>query len=141
MQRLRMRLAIEVFQKERCDKMIISGGNPHSQIIESETMARLAADQGIPAQKLILEKNARDTNENIRFSLPHLENAERIFLVSDSLHVHRAKRILCRQRADLCRRAYPYTRYEPLKLYGLKWLGGLNELRIFIRDSFISRRD
>ena len=134
-QRYRVAAGVEVYRRQDCDVMVLAGVVAHSAFVEAETMAGLARAAGLPPDRLILETRSKNTWENIAFSLPIVEKKKRVFLVSDVLHIHRAKRYWCRQRPDLCADAYPATRYEPLKHYGSKWVGVLGESWSFVRDS------
>ncbi|MBI3553288.1 MAG: YdcF family protein [Elusimicrobia bacterium] len=140
LQRYRVATGVDLFRAQRCDLMVLAGGSPHSPFVEAETMSRLAFEAGIPKDQLVLEPRSRNTWENIAYSLPRLEKKPRVFLVSDALHIHRAKRYWCRQRPDLCANAYPATRYLPLRLYAMKWVGLLAESWSFVRDSFRTDR-
>ncbi len=136
LQRSRVETGVAIYREQRCELMALAGGSPHSPFVEAETMAKLALEAGIPQDKIWIEGRSRDTWENIAYSLPRLEKFPSVFLVSDPLHVLRAKRYWCRQRGDLCARAYPATRYRPLALYGYKWLGLAGEAASAVRDAF-----
>ncbi|MBI4425836.1 MAG: YdcF family protein [Elusimicrobia bacterium] len=136
MQRHRVATAVEVMRRAGCETMVLSGGNPHSPRVEAAVMADLAREAGVPGDRLILEGGSRDTWENIRESLRFVQGWEAIYLVSDGLHAHRAKRYLCRQRPGLCGRARPAARYRFGELYPLKLAGGLHEARLALLDSF-----
>ena len=135
-QRYRVETGAAVFHRENCGLMIVAGGSPHSPYVEAETMAQLAMEAGIPREDLILETRSRNTRENIRFSLPYLERKMPVFLVSDPLHVLRAKRYWCDERPDLCSRAFPRTAYRPFSLYWMKWAGLIGETGIRVRDAW-----
>jgi len=133
-QRYRVETAAGFYRAQKCDLMVLAGGSPHSPYVESETMARLAVAEGVPAANVAVETRSRNTWENIAFALPQLEKKPTVLLVSDSLHALRAKRYWCRQRPDLCGRAYPSTRYVPLRLYWMKWVGMIGETANRVRD-------
>jgi uncharacterized SAM-binding protein YcdF (DUF218 family) len=135
-QRYRVETAVRVFNAENCSLMVVAGGSPHSPYVEAETMAQLAMEAGIPKDKLVLETRSRNTRENIRFSLPYLEANWPILLVSDPLHVLRAKRYFCEERPDLCPNVYTRTAYKPFSLYWMKWAGLIGETTIRVRDAW-----
>lgn len=139
MQRHRVEAAVCVMRLAGCQAMVLSGGSPHSPHVEAEVMAGLARESGIPEDQIILERSSRNTWENISHSLRTIEAWDAIYLVSDGVHVHRARRYLCRQRPDLCARARPAARYHPGELYGLKWLGALHEASNAARDLLLGR--
>jgi len=94
LQKNRVARAVEVFHNFKCDKLITTGGavaNPH---FESETMAEIAIQKGIPAHRVSLEKQSRNTYGNIKFSQDLWQRAEHIYIVSEYFHARRGKRYL-----------------------------------------------
>ncbi len=133
-QRFRMETAIRAYLHNDCKRMVISGAAVRNQWVEAETMAKLARAEGIPLKRIVLEKKARNTWENVKFALPHVQSFERIFIVSDALHVHRGRRYLCLQRPDLCERSYRYTQYRLGRQFLLKYFSAFHEGVAFARD-------
>lgn len=136
-QRYRVEAAVDVFKAQKCALMVLAGGPAHNSFVEGETMAGLAIATGVPPAAAVVEGSSRNTWENIAFSLPFVEKAPRVYIVSDPLHMYRGKRYWCRQRPDLCDRAIPATRYRPLRLYMMKWLGMSAEIWAYFRDKAV----
>ena len=103
-------------------------------------MAGIARALGVPERNLIIEARARTTWENLGCSQPYLQGYDRILIVSDSLHVHRAKRYVCRQDKALCSRIYAISAYPPLTLLWWKVSAAAHELLAWIRDLAIYER-
>ncbi len=137
MQRERVEVAAKLMKKAGCDQMVLSGGNPHSSSIEAEVMGDLAHAAGIPISQIALERRSHNTWENVTNSLPLLIPVDTIFIVSDSLHVHRGKRYLCQQKPDLCVRTIPISSYSPGRYYPYKCWSLFHESFAFIRDAAI----
>jgi vancomycin permeability regulator SanA len=123
-----------VYRGLNCERFVISGGAAHNAFVEAEVMAGAARRIGIPAAQLVLEGRATNTWENIRYSLPSLAGADAIYLVSEGLHARRARRYLCRQRADLCARAYAVATYRPLHRFDWKAGAVAHEVLSYVRD-------
>ncbi|MEV6362189.1 YdcF family protein [Nocardia asteroides] len=62
MRRLRTGLAQAVLSPE--SPIIVTGGNPQSGISEADAMAAWLTAQGIPAHRILVERDARNTVEN-----------------------------------------------------------------------------
>lgn len=88
----RLALAIEYYNAEKPDFVILSGGlaNPKAGITEAEAM-RKALHGAIPEDKLISEDRSLTTAENARFSVPIALGlgADRITLISSEDHLKR----------------------------------------------------
>ena len=134
LQIMRMEIALRAFRETGCEKLVISGGSPHSDRVEAEVMAELARKDGFEENLIVLETRSRNTWENIRYSVPLLEGFDRILIVSDSLHVHRGRRYFCKQFPDRCDSAYAVTRYYPFRLFWLKFPGAAHEAVALVRD-------
>lgn len=84
-------------------RLVLSGGPVGSTVPEAELMARYARDQGFRGE-LLLETESRSTWENVLGVVPLIEDADRIKIVSNSLHAEKARRYLRRHRPDLADR-------------------------------------
>jgi vancomycin permeability regulator SanA len=133
-QLFRVEAAVEIYRKHRCTRMILSGGPIKNRHVEAESMAALAAGSGVPSTEMTLERSARSTWENVGCSVPHTLAAERVLVVSDSLHARRAVRYACRQDPGLCGRYRPAGVQPPISLSWWRLAAAANELRVFIRD-------
>ncbi|HEY8158517.1 MAG TPA: YdcF family protein [Methylobacter sp.] len=136
-QRLRVEAGYSAYQANRCSCIVLSGGVVKNAHIEAESMADIAHALGAPEHNLTIEAHARTTWENIGCSQPYLLGYDRILIVSDSLHVHRAKRYACSQDKSLCSRIYAIGSYQPLALLWWKIPAAAYELRSWIRDLII----
>lgn len=76
---------------------VLSGGQGHNETItEAKAMARYLTARGIEPSRLYLEEQARNTEQNLRFSREiieenHLEGS--IAVVSNGFHLYRAKHL------------------------------------------------
>jgi len=85
------------------DVLIFSGGAVRGPEPEARILARYAAERGCPG-RVLLETESHSTEENIRNSIPLLEGAEEIAVVSNALHAERARGLLRERRPDLAAR-------------------------------------
>jgi vancomycin permeability regulator SanA len=136
-QRFRVETGVAVYREHRCSKIVFSGGAIRNRHVEAETMAAIAASLGVAKGDVILERRARTTWENVGCSTPLLRGANRVFLVSDSLHAQRAKRYACRQDSDLCPAVSAAGADPPLALLWWKVPAALREFGTAIRDSLV----
>jgi uncharacterized SAM-binding protein YcdF (DUF218 family) len=139
-QRLRVEAGVATYQANHCTRIVISGGAVANTYIEAQSMANIARTLGAPDHDLVLETHARTTWENIQYSVSSLAQYERIFIVSDSLHVHRGKRYACRQNPSLCSNIFAIGYNPPITL--LWWMipSAAHELYSWIRDFIIYER-
>ena len=84
---------IRLYQRGLAPLIVLSGRVRVSPPTEAEIRAKLARDMGIPADAILLEKTANTTREeSMRIGeLLLSRNARRILLVTQSLHMRRAK--------------------------------------------------
>jgi uncharacterized SAM-binding protein YcdF (DUF218 family) len=140
-QRFRVEAGVSVYRKQHCERIILSGGAVSNAKVEADSMAGLAASLGIPREAIIGERRSRTTWENVGCSTPYLLSADRVFIVSDSLHARRARRYACRQSSNLCARTVAAGAVPPLWLFPWNLLTAANELRVAIRDGLAYGRD
>lgn len=79
--------------------VILSGGKgPGEEISEAQAMAEYLLEKGIPAERMILEDQSRNTDENIRFSKEkaELEHAS-VVVATSNFHVFRGVMIARKQ--------------------------------------------
>lgn len=134
-QRWRVAAGVELFGREGCRLMILSGGAPKTRRPEAEVMAELAAEAGVPAKMMAQEKASTNTWENAKLSSPLLKRFERVFVVSDPLHARRGRRYFCRQSPELCPRVHPWAPNRLLENYWRKWYSMLYETAALARDA------
>jgi uncharacterized SAM-binding protein YcdF (DUF218 family) len=141
-QAARVAAGVRAYRDYNCDRLVVSGAAVKNQIVEAQTMARLARDSGISTTAIILETQARNTWENIKFSIPILVKStdvdstrkHQIAIVSDSLHAQRGRRYLCKQRPDLCAQTFVAVKYQPFERWWWKVSSGCYELFTWGRD-------
>ena len=100
--------------------LVFSGGPHRGGPSEAAGMAALARGLGVAEDRIVLEETARTTWENVARSIPLLEGAARIAIVSDSLHALRARHYLAEQRPDLAARLVSGGDYSPGDHWWLK---------------------
>ena len=82
------------------DRLIMSGGAVRGPVPEARILARYARSRGYRGP-ILRETESRSTAENVRNSIPLLDEAEEIAIVSNSLHAEKARELLRRERPDL----------------------------------------
>jgi len=90
--------AVREYERGVAPRMIFTGGAAHNRFVEAQVMARTAEAQGIPADAVLEETEARNTIENACDSLRMMrshgwESAE---VISSPGHLPRAALILSR---------------------------------------------
>ena len=133
-QEVRVAAGVRGYRHYNCDRLVFSGAAVQNQIVEAQTMAQLARDAGVRSDRIILETQARNTWENIKFSIPLLAQFDRILIVSDSLHAQRGRRYLCKQRSDLCDRTFVMVEYQLNGRWWWKILSASHALFAWGRD-------
>lgn len=139
-QRLRVEAGVATYQTNHCTRIVLSGGAVANNYVEAKSMAEIARTLGVPDHDIVIEDHARTTWENIQYSLPSLEQYDRIFIASDSLHVHRGKRYICRQTPSLCPKIFVTGYNPPIELFWWKIPSAVHELYSWIRDLIIYER-
>lgn len=84
---------ISLFQEEKVDKLIFTGGKgTGSDFSEAEAGRNFAIEQGVPAHAILIENESQVTQENLRNakSLVDQQGLESVVLVSDPYHMKRA---------------------------------------------------
>jgi uncharacterized SAM-binding protein YcdF (DUF218 family) len=87
----RLFAAVELWRAQPDSNLVISGGSPEGGVAESEVLANLARQLGVPAARLRAETRSQTTWENaanLARTQPPLP--KRIWLVSSALHLPRA---------------------------------------------------
>ncbi|WP_433510940.1 YdcF family protein [Nonomuraea sp. CA-143628] len=119
-------------------RLVLSGGPAGGGRPEAELMADYARGVCGYSGELLVETESRSTWENVRNVIPLIEDADRIKLVSHSLHAEKARAYLWRQRPDLATRlvkARDYRFGEWLLIKPALALLGLRNLRRIARSS------
>ena len=84
--------------------LVLCGGSVAGSVPEAELMARYARRERRYRGPLVLERESRTTEENLRNAAALLDGSDTVVLVSNSLHAERARRLLRRLRPDLAAR-------------------------------------
>ena len=77
--------------------VVVSGGQGENEpTSEAQGMADYLADHGFDRENIILETQSHNTNQNLRFSARHLEEAgvslrDGVIIVSNGFHLTRAR--------------------------------------------------
>jgi uncharacterized SAM-binding protein YcdF (DUF218 family)/glycosyltransferase involved in cell wall biosynthesis len=87
----RVAAAVDLFRAGRAPRAVFSSGF-HFVFHEAEVMKDLAVANGMPADAILLEQNARNTHENVLFTDAILRDHgwRKILLVSSPYHMRRA---------------------------------------------------
>lgn len=113
-------------------RLVLSGGPADGGRPEAQLMADYAREIRGYRGQMCVETESRSTWENIRNVIPLIEYADRIKIVSHSLHAEKARAYLWRQRPDLAARlvrAQDYRLGEWLLVKPALALLGLRNLR------------
>jgi len=112
-QRWRCAIAARSLDPGRAGTVVFSGAAGDRDRPEAEVMADYTRDTlGVPAGQIALETQAHNTWQNVKFTLPLLEQADVIKVASDPLHAARARRNLRALRPDLAARLAPAGDYR-----------------------------
>ena len=85
--------AVELYQNQDVQYLILSGGAIHNQYCEAIAMQDYALSKGIPSQYILLEKQAKSTYHNMKYSkkIMHQHHLKTCFIVTNSWHVIKAE--------------------------------------------------
>lgn len=119
-QRWRVEMAKRALDRLSAELVVFSGSASRGRPAEGDAMAAYAEVLGVPARLIATESRASTTWENVEFSMPLLENFDRLAFVSDPLHAARARRYLRAQRPELARRLVSAGEYRFLERWWLK---------------------
>lgn len=102
--RWRVRAAIRSVDPSATSSVLVfCGGTVGGQVSEAALMASYAHELGFAGQ-IATESESRSTWENIENAIPLVASADRIKIVSNSLHAEKARGYLHRQSPELARR-------------------------------------
>ena len=87
----RLKQAVDLYHAGYAPALVLSSGFVYS-FKEAEVMRALALDQGVPADRIVLELRATNTRENVAYTTDILraKNWRSILLVSSPYHMRRA---------------------------------------------------
>jgi uncharacterized SAM-binding protein YcdF (DUF218 family) len=94
-ERCRVKSAVRRYRAGAVDNLIFSGGAAHSPLVEADVMGDLAIRRGVPSERVLRERRALTTWQNLRYSLAILrEHAlATVLVISTADHLPRARRI------------------------------------------------
>ena len=92
-------LGARLFRSGRAPFVAITGGAGRDHCPVADAMAQVARDAGVPADRLILERESMNTHENAERTAPLLRErrVSRILVVTDRLHMRRATGVFRQQ--------------------------------------------
>lgn len=137
--RFRVESGVQIHREQRCRKLVFSGGAVQNGHVEAKSMSALAESLGIADTDIILERRARSTWENVGCTAPLLGWADRVLVVSDSLHAKRAARYACRQDPERCDTFLAAGVAPSIHLAHWRVAAVAGELRAFVRDLLLYR--
>lgn len=86
----RVRAAVDLYHGKMVRRLFMTGGKGgNDQLTEAEVMQGIALRDGVPLRDITLEKRARSTMENIRFTIPLAGECTSVLAVSDEYHLAR----------------------------------------------------
>ena len=133
---------IHLYERGLADWLIFTGGfgGEGARFAESEVARRYAIDEGVPAERILIETVSRTTHENMEQAarLMHGQGLHRAILVSDPLHMARALRQARGQGIEALGSATPTSRFRSLES---RWRFLLREVYFFHRDRWIELFD
>lgn len=118
--RWRVRAALRSCQPPGPSRLVLCGGPVGGNVAEAELMACYARDSYGYTGELSTEVGSRSTWENVRNAMPMIESADRIKIVSNSLHAEKARLYLWQHWPDLAERLVPGADYRFGELMLLK---------------------
>jgi uncharacterized SAM-binding protein YcdF (DUF218 family) len=137
--RWRVRAGLRSRQPELGPSLVVFCGGPGSGgVPEADVMASYARGGQGYIGELVTEPDSRSTWENIQNAIPLIEDADRIKIVSNSLHAEKGRLYLWQRRPDLAERLVPAADYRfgeliiikpALAVYGLRNLRRFRALR------------
>jgi uncharacterized SAM-binding protein YcdF (DUF218 family)/lysophospholipase L1-like esterase len=82
-----------LFRAGRAPMVVITGGSGNEGCPVANAIMNFAGELGVPDDRMFLESEARSTRQNAEFTMPLLraQHVSRVLLVTDRLHMRRAK--------------------------------------------------
>ena len=105
--------AIGLYRDGHVRQLVFSGGSRSDSVASESLVAqRYATHLGVPGEDIRLEGRSRTTTQNLACSLPLVRDTERVVLVSDPLHLWRARWIAKDLGLEVELAPAPGTRYR-----------------------------
>ncbi|QYF95238.1 YdcF family protein [Massilia sp. PAMC28688] len=111
----RIRHALDLYRRGLVRKLIFTGGaGPGTQYAESTVASKYAARAGVPLSDIYTETRSRTTHQNLgeALGIMRLNGFRSAIVVSDPLHLRRAKRMADDLGIEAVTSATPTTRYR-----------------------------
>ena len=90
----RLEKALDYLKENPETVCIVSGGQGYNEpCTEAEAMAVYLMEREIPEERIIQEKEATTTKQNIRYSMSFMEPDSTVGIVTNNFHVYRSLRI------------------------------------------------
>ncbi|MCP4809147.1 MAG: YdcF family protein [Proteobacteria bacterium] len=104
--------AAELFHGGAVENIVASGAAVYTPYAEAEALAQALEHLGVPSDRILVEDDARHTDENAAFSLQICEDRgwQRLAVASDGLHAVVVEKMLIEWGADAF--ALPVTDYR-----------------------------
>lgn len=99
-QRWRVEMGVRALARHPGSTLILTGGRTRGPVSEAAEMAAIARSLGVADDRMVLEERSRTTWENVAFTRELVAPGSLVVLVSDGVHVHRARRWWARQATD-----------------------------------------
>ena len=95
----RLDAAYDYLEENPQTQVILSGGQGEGEdISEAQAMAEYLLDKGIAKERMILEEQSTNTDENLRYSREKMQDQDAsVVLVTNHFHVYRSIRIAKKQ--------------------------------------------
>lgn len=115
LQRWRTRIAVRSTDPSTA-RLVFTGAATRGDVSEAKTMANYAVGSlGVSEHAVVLEESARNTVENIDFSLPLITRAPAIKIASNAFHALRARQIIAENHPDAVDRLARGRDYLPFE--------------------------
>lgn len=104
----RTETAAQLWREGKAPLIIACGGTtPGHSVSETDVMAQLLGDMGVPAHAVMKESQSQDTIGNMRFAAEKLGGAKgrRVLVVTSDYHLRRA--VMTARRAGFRAKGYP----------------------------------
>ncbi len=92
----RIRKAYDLYKRGIIDKIILTGGNAPGEITEAEAAEKLLLDLSVQKNKMIIENQTQQTNEQIKYIKfdPMIASSNNpVLIISDNFHLTRVLQI------------------------------------------------
>lgn len=117
--KMRLAWAFELYETGRTQHIILSGGAVHSPYVEAEIFAMYLMGKGIPANALILERNAEHSLENVFYSMEIAEKYgfEKVAVATDMWQSGMIQFIAMIEKHDLSKVDFIPARFSVINRY------------------------